>query len=499
MADKITESEIRSGLKNNEHPDKSFLESEVLFKRLWEISETGMRLTDGNGHIITVNDAFCQIVELPREKIIGKPLTNVYTEPDRQPIIESYHTNFRNNTLEAWHEDVRVMWNGKTKWLQFSNSYLEIPRKGKLRLSLINDVSKRKKAELALAKSEERYRLLFNNANDVVFLNYLESRNKFSDFVEVNDVASKRLLYSREELLTLNLYRIVPSRFYNELKNLAVKLQDSNLAIFEIFFLTKDNRHLPFEVSAHLFEYNNRPAVLSIARDISERRRNEEVLQMRRDQLRNLASRLQKIREEERQLIAREIHDELGQVLSVLKIQVSLLGNKLKSNQPELQEKTINISKIIDQTVESVQRISAKLRPGILDELGLIAAIQWQAEDFQEKTGILCKYSLPEEEIQLSSDQATAIFRIMQETLTNVARHSGAKKVSIYLRFQGESLILEVTDNGVGISAHQIDAAHSLGLLGIKERALLLNGTVQISGTKGKGTNVKVIIPLKLK
>ncbi|MCU7497118.1 MAG: sensor histidine kinase [Ignavibacteria bacterium] len=213
-------------------------------------------------------------------------------------------------------------------------------------------------------------------------------------------------------------------------------------------------------------------------------------------QLRNLSSRLQSIREEERTMIAREIHDELGQVLTVLKIQISLLANKLRDDQDDLKEKIEQASGVIDKTVESVQRISSKLRPGILDNLGLIPAIEWQAQDFQERTGIKCDLSLPKEEISMDDEKSTAIFRIFQEALTNVARHAKASLITVYLGVSAENLVLEFTDNGMGITEEQIRDPKSLGLLGMKERAFILGGSVVINGEPGRGTSVKVLMPM---
>ena len=151
---------------------------------------------------------------------------------------------------------------------------------------------------------------------------------------------------------------------------------------------------------------------------------------------------------------------------------------------------------MIDDTVEKVQRITAKLRPYILDELGLIPAIEWQAQEFQDKTGIKCSFTLPNDELFLDSEKSTAIFRIFQEALTNIARHSKAKLISISIQKKAEDLILKIKDNGVGIAQEQTKDFKSLGIIGMKERALILGGEVTVEGTPGKGTEVRVEIPL---
>jgi signal transduction histidine kinase len=151
--------------------------------------------------------------------------------------------------------------------------------------------------------------------------------------------------------------------------------------------------------------------------------------------------------------------------------------------------------KLLDQTIQSVRRIGTELRPGILDDMGLVAALEWAAEDFQTRTGTRCQINLPDVDTALDPERATALFRIFQETLTNVARHADATQVDVRLGKENGNLILEVGDNGKGISDEELTAKTSLGILGMRERVLLLGGTLTISGTPGKGTTVRVLIP----
>jgi signal transduction histidine kinase len=212
------------------------------------------------------------------------------------------------------------------------------------------------------------------------------------------------------------------------------------------------------------------------------------------DKLRRLAAHLISIREEERAHIAREIHDELGQVLTGIKMEVGWLAKRLK--EPALLEKTESMSKLIDSTVQTVRKIATGLRPEMLDDMGLIAAVGWQAKDFQKRTGIRCRAKLPPES-KYDLEISTALFRIFQEILTNVARHSRATRVDIDLSANDEGIELEVSDNGVGIPSSDLHGRKSLGLLGMQERALLFGGTVVISGTPGEGTRVAVRIPIR--
>jgi PAS domain S-box-containing protein len=222
--------------------------------------------------------------------------------------------------------------------------------------------------------------------------------------------------------------------------------------------------------------------------DITERKRAQEELQHSFRQLRALAGRLQSVREEERKRAAREIHDQLGQALTAIKIELSALIHEQK-------QQSESLFGLIDETLESVRRISTELRPGILDDLGLLAAVEWATEEFQSRTGTKCRLDLPPNDIAIDREVATALFRILQETFTNVARHANATQVSVRLAREDDGLTLEVRDNGKGINEEQVSADSSLGILGMRERATLLGGELTISGAPDEGTTLKVQIP----
>lgn len=241
-------------------------------------------------------------------------------------------------------------------------------------------------------------------------------------------------------------------------------------------------------------ELYNKNAVLT--REIAERKRVEQHLRASEDNLRALAARLQSVREEEWKRIAREIHDELGQALTGLKMDVAWIAGRLLTEQAPLLEKTRSMSSLIDQTVQSVRRLASRLRPEVLDEMGLAAAIQWQARDFQMRAGIRCKIDVPSGPIEMDPERATAVFRIFQELLTNVARHAAATKIEVSLRLAHDTLVLGVRDNGRGIEQQELSNSQSLGLLGMRERVLPFGGRVEIVGKKGNGTRAAVSIPI---
>jgi signal transduction histidine kinase len=222
----------------------------------------------------------------------------------------------------------------------------------------------------------------------------------------------------------------------------------------------------------------------------------EEELRRSQEELRNLSAHMETAREVERGHIAREIHDELGVTLSKLKLDISWLQNRLSKENSPLVEKTGKMSDLVDKTIDSVQRIASELRPGVLDYLGLSAAIKWQAGEFRERAGIECIISILPEDIELDQDLSIPVFRIFQETLRNVVRHAEATRVEIDLTESDGALTLEVRDNGKGITEEQISNPASFGLMGIRERARFLGGSVKISGVQGKGTTVTVHIPV---
>jgi signal transduction histidine kinase len=252
-----------------------------------------------------------------------------------------------------------------------------------------------------------------------------------------------------------------------------------------------------YEVGA--VDYLMKPVVPEILKSkvsvFVELHRKSERLKESEDKLRRLAAHLISVREEERAHIAREIHDELGQVLTGIKMEVGWLQKRLK--EPALLEKTESMSKLIDSTVQTVRKIATGLRPEMLDDMGLVAAIGWQAKEFQKRTGIRCRVKLPPESAKLDIDVSTTAFRIFQEILTNVARHSRATRVDIDLGVTEDQVSLEVHDNGVGIAEADLHGRKSLGLLGMHERALLFGGEVNISGAPGHGTRVSVVIPTR--
>jgi PAS domain S-box-containing protein len=247
--------------------------------------------------------------------------------------------------------------------------------------------------------------------------------------------------------------------------------------------------------------YQGEPAILTLLRDVTAQKIAEKELQFSKEELRSLAAHLQVAREEERTFIAREIHDELGQYLTGLKMDISFLEDLINERLPKedkelLMERVNSMSSLLDTTVKSVRKIASELRPVILDSMGLLAAIEWLAEDFSSRCGIGCECFITVQELSLPRDKATAVFRILQESLTNVMRHAQAKRVTVSFIEDEGSYLMEIKDDGRGISEEDLKKSKSFGLLGMKERAMLFGGAVDIESTPGKGTTVSVTIPV---
>jgi PAS domain S-box-containing protein len=241
------------------------------------------------------------------------------------------------------------------------------------------------------------------------------------------------------------------------------------------------------------------PRVLVVNSDITERKQSEESLVLQKEQLRALAERLQWVREEDRKRVARDLHDQIGQILTAIKMDMMWMTRHLPESEGAVLSRIKESIQLINDGVKAVRAICSGLRPGILDDLGLAAAIEWQASEFASRNGVLCQVTVPPVDLHLDGDRATATFRIFQECLTNVIRHAKAKSVRIDLCQEEENILLVVEDDGIGFHESGFSSAHgSLGLLGMKERAQFCGGDVQISSFPGKGTTVTVRVPVDI-
>jgi signal transduction histidine kinase len=263
-----------------------------------------------------------------------------------------------------------------------------------------------------------------------------------------------------------------------------------------LYGLRAGGEEFPIEASISQHVESGRRIFTVILRDITERVRAEEGLRRAQDDLRELSAAAHTIREQEQRRVAREIHDELGQALTALKMDVAWMLGNLSVGSPPLSDKLNTMQAQLDATVAATRRISADLRPLMLDDLGLIPAAEWLAQNFSERTGIPCRLQIRPPDIELAEPHASALYRILQESLTNVARHARASRVEVILERVDGALQLTVRDDGRGFSPAETRAQKTYGLLGLRERSVLLGGEESVTSEPGRGTTIEVRLPL---
>jgi PAS domain S-box-containing protein len=367
------------------------------------------------------------------------------------------------------------------------------------------EIAERGETEETLRESEKQLRqaLEFNQAVMASMGEGLYSLDAQGLVTFVNPAAERLLGWPSGELLGRKMHDIIHYRHPDgrqfpaqECAGLQVLQKGTALSDYEDFFIRKDGSFFPVVYSSSPMVSDRGIAGLVVVfRDMTIQKNAEEALRRSREELRALAARLQAGREEERTELAREIHDELSGALTALKMDLSLLPDRVAKDRSLFLEKLRSMAGLIDRTLGRVQSIATELRPIVLDKLGLVAAIEWQASEFQERSGIACETHLPTIELVLDSEEATAVFRILQEALTNIARHANATKVVIELKSDTADLILTVRDNGKGINAKAIRAGDSMGLLGMRERAMYFGGRTEVTRAREGGTLVSVRIP----
>ena len=355
----------------------------------------------------------------------------------------------------------------------------------------LRDITTRKNALLELHASEEKYRLFFENSLDGILLT-----NGKGEIYAANPAACEIFGMTEEEICTLGRKGILDESDMNW----AVFFEERNRngkAKAELRHFRKDGSVFFAEVASVKFiSANGEIRTNTIIRDITERKRAEAEVQESYEQIRRLTAHLQNIREEERTHIAREIHDELGQQLTVMKMDISWMKKKINSGDTAaVPPKMDELLEILDGTVASVRRISTELRPSLLDDIGLIATIEWQADLFSKRTGIPVKLNIGKD-LQIPGEHAIGLFRIFQESLTNIARHANASQIVIHLENNQKEFILYIEDDGDGFDKKQSPHPKTLGILGMKERALMMRGEFMIESEPKNGTKVRVKVPL---
>jgi PAS domain S-box-containing protein len=416
--------------------------------------------------------------------------------------IESAHDPARDGLYVVEHRVVRP--DGSIHWVsvrsQTSFEGLGTARHPVRTIGTMTDITERKRQEVAREESDKRYRSIFENAVEGIFQTTLDGK-----YVAVNPALARMYGYDSPDDLIAAITDIASQVYVDPGRRdefLRLMQEQEEVAGFEALVYRKDGSFI--WISENVRALRDMAGVLvgyeGTVENITERKLVEKQLHDTLDHVRMLSGRIATVQEEERTRIARELHDELGVGLTCLKIDLSRLQTMMSEGgganvRKKVGDKIRSMIGQVDTTIVSVQRLVTELRPAILDDLGLVAAIEWQCQDFQKRTGIPCTCVTSANDIAMKPDRATTLFRICQEALTNVARHAQATAVTIKLESQSDCLELVVADNGVGISDAEVSDRRSLGLLGMKERATLFGGDLTIQSRPGKGTTVTACLP----
>jgi len=472
-------------------PVQPVLTNEQSLLRLFiKHTPAAIAMFDTDMRYIQVSDRFLTDYELEGQELAGRSHYEVFPNiPERW---REAHRRILAGAVEQCEEDSYIASDGSTGWLQWESlPWRKVDGEIGGLILFTQVITARKRAEEALRASEERFAKIFHLSP--FRMGILRIRDGV--VLEVNDSWTTGTGFSRGEVINESIFK------FAEIMNptLVEKIQHllefpKPLVNLEVRFRSKDGREVVANTSAVMCELDGEPCYLWVANDITEQKHAEEAL-------RALSARLHSAREEEGTRIARAIHDELGGILTGLKWDLEKIDNTLHSNRDgshlfEIHNRISGMTGLIETTINTVRRIASELRPGVLDDLGLVPAIEWQIEQFQLRSGLKCHWTNNASDIELSRERATAVFRILQEILTNVLRHARASNLYVKLGRNKECFELEVRDDGVGITENQMRNSESLGLLGMKERALLVGGEVRITGKEGEGTTVLVRVPI---
>jgi len=467
--------------------------SEEKFAKIFHASPAPMsisRLRDGV--YVDVNESFLESMEYRRDEIIGLSAISIgaWADPaDRERATGVMQATGRLRNFEARHRTKT----GKVGYSIASAEVVDLEGEPHI-LGVTLDITERKLAEEALRVSESRYRALVENTPDIIARFDAECRYLF-----VNGAIRAVSPIPPEEF---------PGKCLLDVGFTPAQAAERTEMVRRVFATGMPvESELTFVVGGRtqVYEWRAFPefddagvvrSVLAINRNITVRKQAESDLTASMQQLHALARRMEIVREEERKAVSHEVHDELGQILTALRMDLMGLRDARSGGAVSFDEKVQSMLDLTGHAIESVQGIAARLRPGMLDYLGLLAAIEWQAEEFQKRSGVRVSLEIPREEPDLDDEVATALFRILQEALTNVARHAHASAVAVRLARTPGGITMTVGDDGAGIPPGKISDPASLGLMGMRERLHPFGGTCTIESPAEGGTRVTVRISL---
>lgn len=442
-----------------------------------------------------INDAVLKLHGARRKEQLMEDHLSVFVEETYEALALEFSFIAEGRTLFDFEEVVRTLDGERrfltVRWAAAAGYESSLSRV----LVSCTDITERKQATEALRETGETLQALVHASPLGIMM--LDHDGRVKDLW--NPAAERIFGWSREEVIGTYPPFISEEELLGFLTVMERSMKGEAFVGLESTRYKRDGSPIEISTSAApmLSASGEIVGVMSVLTDVTERKKVEQELAKSNRQLRDLYRRLQSAREEERTRIAREIHDEFGQILTAFKIDLAWMKKQLHGDSTPLVEKIDSMSKITSAAIRSIKKLSADLRPAILDDFGLHAAIEWQAEEFERRTGTRCELEMDVGDVAFDEEISTAIFRILQETLTNVIRHARAEKVSLQLKADSGELVFQVRDNGKGISRQEINAPRSYGLMGIRERVYALGGTVEFSGSPGEGTMVCVRIPLE--
>lgn len=472
-------------------------ESEELYRSLFENSMDAILLTGPDGSVFSANPAARKMFGWSKEEICRLGRNGLVDNSDPR-LYKGLLLRERNGSVFG--ELTMIRKNGERFPVEISSNIFRDPS-GKERTSMIiRDISERKQSMEALKESVLRFKQISMNS-----VNWIWEVDQTGLFTYSSPVVEEILGYKSEELIDKKyFYDLFKPEDRKRLKKAAFLLfvRKETFRDFININVNKNGREVFLSTSGLpiLDSSVNLTGYRGVAIDITARiasdeklRKSEEDLRKSKELMEKLNHHLNEIRENERALISREVHDELGQSMTALKLDLNQMYKYFSNNQ-EAVKRLDNMIGLISNTIKIVQRISSDLRPGILDDLGLVAAIEWYCDEFENRTGIKCSIELDNSDYN-DSRKSLTFFRVLQECLTNVIRHSRATYVNVELHNSRKGTTLTIHDNGIGIPAEKIDSYNSMGLINVRERVRQFNGKVTILSKYGKGTKITVFIP----